>query len=229
MARPSKHDGVVYKRNDSSIWWMRYRDKTGSRRLESTNTTDWNEAQRQLRECLQARDNNTLATIRKGKELTFDEWADFFLENYSRPPIRAEATHEANQTALKSLRPVFGTMKIADIDATQIEIHLRHRLQQKKRVHRKAGVVELGTLKPTTVHQEFRVLRRILNVAVRKKLCPASPCAGVEFPVILKGLFRPHYMTWSEQTKIEEHAPVYLRNVIRIITETGLRVYKELA
>jgi len=28
---------------------------------------------------------------------------------------------------------------------------------------------------------------------------------------------------------IEKHAPAYLRNVIRIITETGLRVYKELA
>jgi integrase len=66
-------------------------------------------------------------------------------------------------------------------------------------------------------------------VAVKKKLCPANPCAAVEFPVRLKGLFRPHYMTWSEQTKIEEHAPAYLRNVIQIITETGLRVYKELA
>jgi hypothetical protein len=36
-------------------------------------------------------------------------------------------------------------------------------------------------------------------------------------------------MPWPEQTKIEEHAPAYLRNAIRIITETGLRVYKELA
>jgi len=84
-------------------------------------------------------------------------------------------------------------------------------------------------IKPTTVHQEFRVLRRIFSVAVRKKLCPANPCAAVEFPVRVKGAFRPHYMTWSEQAKIEEHASAYLRNVIRIITETGLRVYKELA
>jgi integrase len=229
MARPSKHDGVVYKRNDGNIWWMRYRDKTGRRRLESTNTTDWDEAQKQMRERLAARDNNTLDAVRKGKQLTFGEWADFFLENYSKPPIRAEATHEANENALKSLRPVFGPIKLADIDATEIEVHLRRRLQQKKKVRRKAGVAELGTVKPTTVHQEYRVLRRMLNVAVRKKLCPANPCAGVEFPVILKGLFRPHYMTWSEQTKIEEHAPAYLRNVIRIITETGLRVYKELA
>ena len=26
-ARPSKHDGVLYKRSGSEIWWMRYRDR----------------------------------------------------------------------------------------------------------------------------------------------------------------------------------------------------------
>jgi integrase len=67
----------------------------------------------------------------------------------------------------------------------------------------------------------------MLNVAVRKKLLPSNP-SGVEFPVAVKGLFRPHYLTWSEQRKIEINAPEYLRNIARIITETGLRVYKEL-
>ena len=229
MARPSKHDGVVYKRNDSDVWWMRYRDKTGRRRLESTNTTDWDGAQKEMRERLAARDNNTLDAIRKGKQTMFDEWADFFLENYSKPPIRAAATHVANQAALRTLRPMFGRLKLVEIDASLIEAHLRNRLRQRRIVHRKVGVVELGIIKPTTVHQEFRVLRRLFSVAVKKKICPVNPCAAVEFPVRVKGLFRPHYMTWSEQTKIEEHASVYLRNVIRIITETGLRVYKELA
>ena len=51
----------------------------------------------------------------------------------------------------------------------------------------------------------------------------------MEFPTSLKGLFRPHYVSWSEQQRIESHAPQYFVNVIRIITETGLRVYKELA
>lgn len=81
---------------------------------------------------------------------------------------------------------------------------------------------------PSTVHQELRVLRRILNVAVRKKLLPSNPCCSVEFPVAVKGLFRPHYVSWSEQQRIESAAPRYLRNVVRIITETGLRIYKEL-
>ena len=123
--------------------------------------------------------------------------------------------------------PMFGTMKL--VDASLIEVHLRNRLGQRRRVHRKAGVVELGIIKPTTVHQEFRVLRRVFSVAVKKKFCLANPCAAVEFPVRVKGLFRPHYMKWSEQLKIEGHAPAYLRNVIRIITETGLQVYKKLA
>ena len=72
------------------------------------------------------------------------------------------------------------------------------------------------------------MLRRMLNVAVHKKLLPANPCSGVEFPVKVKRLFRPHYMGWSEQQRIELQAPEYLRNIIRIITESGLRVYKEL-
>jgi integrase len=72
------------------------------------------------------------------------------------------------------------------------------------------------------------VIRRMLNVAVRKKFLFANPCAGVEFPARVDGLFRPHYVTWSEQQKIEFSAPDYLRNVIRIVTETGLRIYKEL-
>ncbi len=73
---------------------------------------------------LQARDNNVLDVVRKGESLSLEQWADFFLENYSKPPVRA--------------------------------------------------------------------------------------------------------VTWSDQRRIESHAPPHLRNVIQIITETGLRVYKEL-
>jgi integrase len=36
-------------------------------------------------------------------------------------------------------------------------------------------------------------------------------------------------MSWSGQQRIETAGPQYLCNLIRIITETGLRVYKELA
>jgi len=207
---------------------MRYRDASGVRRLESTNTQDWDEAQRRLRERLQARDNRTLEVVQRGEQLTFKEWTDFFMENYSKPPIRAAKTHEANERAMMHLQATFGSWRLVDVTADDIEQYLRSRLKRRARVKTKDGFRELGILKATTVHQEFRVLRRALNVAVRKKFLPANPCAGVEFPVSIRGLFRPHYVTWSEQQTIEFHAPEHLRNVVRIITETGLRVYKEL-
>jgi integrase len=226
MARPKKHDGVLYRRG--RFWWMRYRDRDGTRHLESTETTDWQEAQTRLRERLQARDENVLAVVRRGQQLTFHEWADFFLEHYSRPPFRSRNTHAANQNVLKHLKPVFGEQRLSAIGAEDVEEYLRRRLRQPKRVRTRLGYRELGLLKPATVHQEFRVLRRVLNVAVKKKFVAANPCNSAEFPVRINGLFRPHYMSWSEQQRIELHAPRYLRNVIRIITETGLRVYKEL-
>jgi len=229
LARPVKHDGGLYKREGSKVLWMRYRDKDGIRRRESTLTEDWGEAQMRLRERLQARDNNTLSALRRGHDLAFGEWADFYLENFSRPPFRAPKTHGVNQRALKHLKTMFEKAKLAELTADDIEMYLRGRLKQRVVIKTRSGSVEKGVLKATTVHQELRVLRRMLNVAVRKKLLFANPCAGVEFPARVDGLFRPHYITWSEQQKIEFSAPDYLRNVIRIITETGLRVYKELA
>src|SRR6266481_8686044 len=130
--------------------------------------------------------------------------------------------------ASKHLKAAFQGYKLADLTADGIELYLRKRLRDRVRVKTTAGFIERGELKPATVHQELRILRRVLNVAVRKKLLPSNPCAGVEFPVAVKGLFRPHYMGWAEQQQIEFQAPEYLRNIIRIITETGRRVYKEL-
>ena len=90
MARPVKHDGSLYKREGSKVWWMRYRDKDGVRRRESTFTEDWTEAQKCLRQRLQARDNNTLPALRRGHDLTFGEWSDFYLENFQAPIPCAE-------------------------------------------------------------------------------------------------------------------------------------------
>src|SRR6266568_2374455 len=228
MSKPRKQDGVVYSRKDGRILWIRYRDRNGKPCRESTQTEDWQEANKKLRERLQARDGNLLEAIRKGEALGFGEWVDSFLENYSRPPIRAHKTHEANMRCAIRLKAAFPGRRLVEITADAIEDYLRNRLRQRVRVKVAGGYREKGILKSTTVHQEFRVLRRMLNVAVRKKLLAANPCSGVEFPVAVKGLFRPHYVTWSEQEQIESHGPEYLKNAVQIITETGLRVYKEL-
>jgi integrase len=228
MGRPRKHDGAVRGKKGTRFLQMEYRDRDGVRRRESTSTEDWNEANQILRERLRARDGNILEVVRKGENLTFGEWTDVFLEDYSKPPVRQPKTHAANLRAAKHLKKAFATRRLTELTADEIEHNLRDRLRQRVRFKTSSGYIERGKLKPTTVHQEFRVLRRMLNVAVRKKLLASNPCANVEFPVAVKGLFRPHYVSWSEQQELQFHAPAHLGNIVRIITETGLRVYKEL-
>jgi integrase len=229
MSRPLQQDGCVFRREGTKFWWMRYRERNGTLRRESTFTDDWQEAQKKLRERLSARDGNILQIVREGEKLLFGKWTEFFLENYSKPPFRTIKTHIANSRAVKHLNKAFATQTLASLTADEIELYLRNRLRQRIVIKTRLGYREgRRMVKATTVHQELRVLRRMLNIAVRKKLIPSNPCSGVEFPVALKGLFRPHYVSWSEQQRIEAHAPEYLRNIVRIISETGLRVYKEL-
>lgn len=86
-----------------------------------------------------------------------------------------------------------------------------------------------GTLKPATVHQEFRILSHLLTVVVKQKRLSHNPCRAVEVPVSLaKSTRKPHYITASEQMKIEFAAPNYLRNIVVIVSEMGLRYKKEL-
>jgi len=170
-----------------------------------------------------------LPTILASKNLTFGDWADWFLENRSKPPFRAENTHLQNLNAVEMLRPTFGNTRLLDITPEAIEHYLRRRLCEGRRCHTKLGLQHRGTLKPSTVHQEFRVLRRILNVAVKQKRLTNNPCAAVEFPAsVTRTSRKPHYMTGSEQERIEMLAPNYLRNAVVIISEMGLRPYKEL-
>ena len=75
-----------------------------------------------------------------------------------------------------------------------IEKHLRRRLESGRKVHTTFGVQYRDTIKPMTVHQEFRVLTRILNVAVKLKRLASNPCTAVEFPVPANKINRkPHY------------------------------------
>ena len=104
MPRTRKYDGMVYRRDGTQIWWIRYRDRKGIARRESSQTADWEEANKKLRERLLARDANLLEVIRKGETLTYGQWAGSFSENYSKPPMRAPGTHSANERCIKHLR-----------------------------------------------------------------------------------------------------------------------------
>ena len=118
-----------------------------------------------------------------GEQMGFEEWVHLFLENYSKPPLRAAKTHNANMRASKHLKAAFQGYKLADLTADGIELYLR--LRDRVCVKTTAGCIERGELKPATVHQELRVLRRMLNVAARKKTLTLESLLWGEEPVMV--------------------------------------------
>ena len=229
MARPRTIGGTVYRRKETAFWWVTYRARDGRKIKESSETADREEAERFLRKRLAARDEGRLPAILSSKNLTFDEWMDWFLEKRSKPPYHSEKTHHQNLNAAKLLRPIFGPLPLSQITPEAVEDYIETRLTEGRRIHTKFGLIRRGKIKPATVHQEFRVFRHVLNVAMRLKKLEANPCRLVEFPVSVKNSTRkPHYMTFSEQERIELVAADYLRHVVVIMTEMGLRPYREL-
>jgi hypothetical protein len=119
MARPSRHDftneetarfgGCATGIHPVSAFGIDQAQKTGMK------------AQRLLRERLQARDDRTLQVVRKGEQLFFNDWVAFFMENYSKPPIRAAKTHEANGRAMMHLQRAFGLWRLVDVTVDDIE------------------------------------------------------------------------------------------------------------
>ena len=87
-----------------------------------------------MRKRLVARDEGLLPSALPDGGISFDQWADWFLENRSKPPFRSEKTHLQNLGALKFLRPQFGKHRLADITVEEIEAYLMTRLNTGKRV-----------------------------------------------------------------------------------------------
>jgi len=115
--RPRKGDAAVYERADSKVLQVWYRDRKGEILRESAGTTDRQEAERFLRDRLDARDDGRLPIVLNSKQLTFGQWADWFLERRSQPPFRSEGNHQQNLNAMKFLRLVFGDVTLSDITA----------------------------------------------------------------------------------------------------------------
>jgi len=107
-----------------------------------------------------------------------------------------------------------------------IEEYLRDRLGQRVRVRFKRGYRKRALSSRRRCTRSFGCLGRMLNIAVRKNYSQRTPVWGWNFRSPWRDCFD---RTTSRGRNRRGLNPEYLRNVVQIITETGLRAYKELA
>ena len=137
----------------------------------------------------------------------FAEWADEFLAKVAHPNTR-----KRYGSSVGKLKAAFTRAKLSDISSERIDEYKEARLAE--------GV------EPATINHDLRVLRRMMRLAERKRLIPRNPFLEVDF--LKQGNLRtPHILTFEEEEKILAVAPPFLRALVVLILETGMRSHRE--
>src|ERR1700722_254301 len=137
----------------------------------------------------------------------FEDWADDFLTKVAHPNTRKRYT-----SSVVKLKGKFAAVRLSDVSPDLIEAYKEERV---------AGGVE-----PATINHDLRVLRRIMRLAERKQLIARSPFVQVDF-LKQSNPRQPHIVSFKEEEKILSVAVPYIRVLVVLILETGMRSHKE--
>ncbi|MGH9483030.1 MAG: tyrosine-type recombinase/integrase, partial [Terriglobales bacterium] len=139
------------------------------------------------------------------------EYLPWFEETHPERPN----TGKRRRVAARSPLIYFSGQLVALINAGDIESYKTWRLRQ-------PGVRRGGsTVSPATVNRELDALRSIFGLAVKKGLAKVNPVKGVRFLREPQGQVR--VLSFEEERKYLAVAPPRLREVARVMLETGMR------
>jgi integrase len=137
----------------------------------------------------------------------FEDWADEFLTKVTHPNTQKRYT-----SSVGKLKGKFTGVRLSDVSADRIEEFKEERVSE--------GV------EPATINHDLRVLRRMMRLAERKQLIARNPFVQVDF-LKQQNPRQPHIVTFEEEEKILSVAVPYIRLLVVLILETGMRSHKE--
>jgi hypothetical protein len=158
MAR--RNTGKIIRRG--TVYYIRYYDLRGRRRLESTHQSDKAEAEKQLRRRLSAKDAGVSPDAASGT-LTLKEALDDVMNDYRTNKRRSTAN--VQRRIDKHLLPAFGerrrmtTITTADLRAFVVERQREERDDQNRVTKRPASNAE--------INRELAIIRRAFRLAVQ--------------------------------------------------------------
>ena len=192
--------GFIEKR--SGRYRARYRDPLGRQRSETfTRKAD---AERFLRE-MQVDIERGRWIDPAGADVALATWATEFLSLARRlsPSTQETYARDLNRYVL----PRFGSYRIGRLPADEIENWLNDEIA--------AGIA------PSSVHRHYRVLRRVLQVAVEKEKILRNPCDRVQPPRVPAR--EMVFLTWEDAVDLAEAINERYRALIFLAVDSGMR------
>ena len=138
----------------------------------------------------------------------FEDWNEQFVKSISHPN-----TKRRYETSGVSLKAHFGKARLSQITPEGIEEYKYDRLK--------------GGVGPATINRDLTVLRLMLKLAERQRLIARNPVRDVDFLDERKVRRQACILTVEEERRLLAVAKGYLRPLILLLVDTGLRVGKE--
>ena len=197
--------GTLYRRRGSQNWMMAV-NVAGTQVCKSTHTQSKGIAKQML-----SRWETDVFERRfhlpRSTPPYFQDWADDFLTR-----VPHESTRKRYESSIKKLKEEFSGIRLSELSAEQIDDYKKDRLAE--------GV------QPATINHDLRVLRRMLRLAERRQLIVRNSSVEIEF-LKQQAPRSPHIVTFKEEENLIEAAAPYLRVLIVLILETGMRSHRE--
>ncbi|MBI4454587.1 MAG: site-specific integrase [Acidobacteria bacterium] len=162
MTAKKSSDRGLFRRTDSPHWWIRYSDKNGHIRRESTGTSEKKLAREILAKKHVLVAENRHLDIKRIPKCTFSELCD----RYWKTDGQHKRMHGL-EGMLKTLKQRFGSLQLIEISTEKVERFLSHR-------------VEVDKVSPATRNRDRAILSILFNKAIRWELLEANPVKPVQ-------------------------------------------------
>jgi len=191
--------GVFFKKGN---WYIDYRLPNG-RRIRQKIGSSKKLAENVLRKRKLEIAENKFLDIKKNPPIKFEDFAQEFLEIYSKPNKKS---WESDFHHLKRLKSFFRGKFLYQITPKDIEEFKAIRVRQ---------------VKPATVNRELATLKTMFNKAVEWGKFQNSPAKNVKF--LKEDNKRLRYLEREEIKRLIEACPPDLRPIVIIALNTGMR------
>jgi integrase len=191
------------------MYWISY-SYQGKQYRENTGTDNKHFAQELLAKRQAEIREQRLFDVKKGAKVAFEELAEDFLKFY-RDCGRRSLEHA--ETSVKHLPAYFEGKQIAEITPEVIEDYIKSRRQELSKLGRPTS--------PSSINRELVPLSKIFTLAIRHRKADKNPLMAVER--LLEHNIRDRVLSVEEFQRLLEAAPNYLRPILLLAHDTGMR------
>ncbi len=208
--------GEIIKRG--RIYYIRYYDVKGRRRLETTKSTDRNEAEKQLRKRLSAKDAGVSPDAAVGK-LTLKEATDDLINDYKVNGRRS--LPEVQRKIELHLLPYFGERRrMTSITTADMRAFIAERQREEKS---DKGTITKRAASNAEINRELAALRRAFRLAVRAGRLVQCP----HVPMLQERNTRRGFLEADQIAAICTALPEEIRPIVKFAYATGWRTASE--